>query len=111
MSRMEACLERHDASGVIHASATIFETMAKDILQEESIQNRSFGGFIDKFNKESRLPENIKLIVKEVFSLRNTSPLSGHGSTKPEEISIEDAISLAALTKAIVEIEYRARKI
>jgi hypothetical protein len=109
--RMETCLERDDNSGVIHASASIFETMAKDIIEDQKIQEKTLGSFIEKFNKESKLPDNVKNFVKEMYSLRNTSPLSGHGSIKPEEVSKEDAIVLVAMTKAVVEIEYRARKI
>lgn len=108
IDRMEVCLEEEDYSGVLHASASVFETMAKDIIDSEAIENQTLGGFIAKFNKESSLPDNLKAIVKEVYNLRNTTPISGHGSTKSSQISFDDALVIVALTKAIVEIEYRA---
>ncbi|MFW8602500.1 hypothetical protein ACOHYD_13610 [Desulfobacterota bacterium M19] len=111
IKRMEICLENKDCSGVIHASANIFETMAKDIIDSGNIENQTLGSFIGKFNNESKLPENFKTVVKEIYLLRNKSPISGHGSTKPSQVSMEDAIVIAALTKSIVEIEYRARTI
>lgn len=111
IARMEQCLENNDATGVLHAAANILETAAKDILKSDNIANQTLGGFIEKYKKESSLPNEIKDIVGKIYSLRNTMPLSGHGSTKSPNINMQDAIVIAATTKFIIEIEYRTKKI
>jgi hypothetical protein len=111
MGRMEQCLEKNDPPGVLHAAANILETMAKDIINSESIERQTLGSFIEKYNRESTLPEEIKGIVGNIYSLRNIMPLSGHGSTNVPNMNIYDAIVLSAATKFIVEIEYRTRKL
>lgn len=111
VGRMENCLENNDPSGVLHAASNILETLAKDVLCDDNLVNQTLGGFIDKYKKESSLPENIKEVVGQIYKLRNTMPLSGHGSTSIPTISMIDAIIIAATTKFIVEIEYRTKKI
>lgn len=111
IGRMEQCLENNDPTGVLHAAANILETTAKDIIKSDSIDNQTLGGFIDKYKKESSLPNEIKDIVGKIYSLRNTMPLSGHGSTKSPSLNMQDAIVIAATTKFIVEIEYRTKKV
>lgn len=111
IGRMEQCLENNDPAGVLHAAANILETTAKDIVKSDSIDNQTLGGFIDKYKKESSLPNEIKDVVGKIYSLRNTMPLSGHGSTKSPSLNMQDAIVIAATTKFIVEIEYRTKKV
>lgn len=111
IGRMEQCLENSDPSGVLHAAANILETVAKDIIKSDSIENQTLGGFVKKYEKESSLPDEIKSVVGEIYKIRNTMPLSGHGSTGAPNMTMHDAIVIAAATKFIVEIEYRANKI
>lgn len=111
IGRMEQCLEKNDPTGVLHAAANILETTAKDIIKSDSIKNQSLGGFIDKYELESSLPEEIKSVVGKIYRLRNTMPLSGHGSTQAPNITMQDAVVIAAATKFIVEVEYRMARI
>lgn len=111
IGRMERCLENSDPSGVLHAAANILETTAKDIIKDDNIENKTLGGFINKYKKESNLPNEIKDVVETIYKLRNTMPLSGHGSTATPNMNMHDAIVIAAATKFIVEIEYRAKEI
>ncbi|MBA6101717.1 hypothetical protein [Pseudomonas monteilii] len=111
IGRMEQCLEKNDPAGVLHAAANILETTAKDIIKSDSVNNQTLGSFIDKYTNESSLPENIKSVVGKIYSLRNTMPLSGHGSTQAPSITMQDAVVIAAATKFIVEVEYRMAKI
>lgn len=110
INRMEQCLENQDPSGALHAAANILETMAKDILGSDNLLNETLGSFIEKYRKESLMPEEIKNVVGSIYKLRNQMPLSGHGHTKAPNINMHDAIVIAATTKFIVEIEYRLRK-
>ncbi|MFJ3120437.1 hypothetical protein ACIPI6_28270 [Pseudomonas protegens] len=111
IGRMEQCIEKNDPAGVLHAAANILETTAKDIIKSESINNQTLGSFIGKYEKESSLPEEIKSVVGKIYGLRNTMPLSGHGSTRAPSITMKDAIVIAAATKFIVEVEYRMARI
>lgn len=111
IDRMEHCLEMSDQAGVLHAAATILETMAKDVLNSDSIQDQTLGGFVEKYKKESNLPDNIKSVVEYIYKLRNITPLSGHGSTNAPNITMQDAVIIAAATKFIVEVEYRVKKL
>ncbi|MEX1199687.1 MAG: hypothetical protein WEB02_02755 [Methylophaga sp.] len=109
IGRMEKCLESNDPSGALHAASNILETMAKDVLGDERLANQTLGSFIDKYKKESSLPEEIKNVVGNIYNLRNKMPLSGHGSTTEPTVNMQDAIVIAAATKFIVEIEYRTK--
>lgn len=111
IGRMENCLENNDPSGVLHAASNILETMAKDVLGDDNLANQTLGSFIEKYKKESSLPEEIKNVVGNIYNLRNKMPLSGHGSTTEPNITMKDAIVVAAATKFVVEIEYRTKKI
>jgi len=111
IGRMEQCLEKNDPAGVLHAAANVLETTAKDIIKSDSIKNQTLGGFIDKYEQESSLPEEIKSVVGKIYRLRNTMPLSGHGSIQAPSITMQDAVVIAAATKFIVEVEYRMARI
>lgn len=110
IGRIEQCLENNDPAGVLHAAANILETMAKDIINSDSIDSQTLGSFIEKYKKESLLPNEIKDVVDKIYKLRSVMPLSGHGSTKPPSINMHDAIVITAATKFIVEVEYRTKK-
>lgn len=111
IGRMEKCLESNDPSGVLHAASNILETMAKDVLGDEKLATQTLGDFIKKYEREPSLPNEVKNVVGAIYNLRNTMPLSGHGSTNEPNINMQDAIVIAAATKFVVEIEYRTKKI
>lgn len=111
IGRMEKCLENMDPSGALHAASNILETMAKDILGGGNLTNQTLGSFIEKYKKESSLPEEIKNVVGIIYNLRSKIPLSGHGSINEPNIEMQDAVVISAATKFIVEIEYRTKKI
>lgn len=110
LNRMEDDLKREDYAGVLHTSASIFETLGKEIVGISSIQNQTLGSFFEKYRKESRLPEPILDYIQNIYNRRNITPLAGHGSTKSPNISKEEAIILSEMTKAFVKIEYQLRK-
>ncbi len=109
VKRMDDSLDRDDFSGVLHASASIFETMAKDIVASPSVQDQTLGSFFDRYRKDSSLPIEVLDYVKSVYDARSTTPLAGHGHTQPSSITIEEAVVLAEMTKAFVKIEYTLR--
>ena len=105
VSRMEAALEQNDTAGVLHASASIFETLAKDVVGKQTIQNKTLSSFFDAYRQDSCLPAAILDYILAVYKDRNTEPLAGHGSTQPPSITTSEAVVLAELTKAIIRIE------
>ncbi len=109
-SRMDDALKRDDYAGVLHASAVIFETMAKDIVGISTVQNKTLKSFFDRYRKDSLVPGEILDFILNVYDSRSTEPLAGHGSTKEPEISKETAIVLSEMTKAFVRIEYTLHK-
>lgn len=111
IARMEVCLERNDFPGVLHASANVLETLAKDILNDPVLGDKTLGSFLQKYEKESELPEEIKKVAGTIYRLRNETPTAGHGSLKESNISMYDAIVISAATKFIVEVECRSRAI
>lgn len=111
IQRMDNCLDDNDPAGALHAASNILETMAKDITQNSKTANKPLGRFFDEFRNASKLPENLINAVKDIYVLRNKLPTVGHGSLKKQELTMVEAIGISAMTKAILEIEYRSRSI
>jgi hypothetical protein len=109
VKRMEKAFTDSDFPLVLHSSASIFETMAKDIIGLEAIQDETLGSFFKRFEKDSSLPKEFLAYILATYKDRSTEPLSGHGSTKIPKINKEQAISIKELTKAFIRIEYTLR--
>jgi hypothetical protein len=109
LERMETALGREDYAGVLHASATILETLAKDVVGTTAVQDQTLGSFFERYRRDSLLPAPILDYVKDIYDARSITPLAAHGSIASPSITKEKATSLAAITRAIVEIEYRLR--
>lgn len=107
IARLDRELEARDFSAVLHCSATVFETVAKDVVGIPSIAEQTLGGFFDRYRKDSSLPESILDFILDVYQRRNTVPLAGHGHLAEPEISHKEAELLVALTKAFVTFETR----
>lgn len=110
VNRMDTLLESDDPTGVLQTSASIFETLAKDIIGSPSIENKTLGSFFDRYRKQSNLPEPILNYILEIYNARSTTPLAGHGQTTTPSVSKSEAIMIAAMTKAFVKIEYQLRR-
>lgn len=104
---MEAALQRKDYSEVLHASASVFETLAKDIVGTSNVQNQTLKSFFERYKKNSLLPQEFLDLILSLYDLRNTTPLAGHGSTQVPNVARETAIAVCEMTKAFVEIEYK----
>lgn len=110
VDRMDSNLERDDYAGVLHCSASIFETMAKDIVGIPAVQNQTLKSFFDRYRKDSALPEGILDYIISIYQERNVMPLAGHGSTQTPTITKQEATALAEITKAFVNIEYKLQR-
>lgn len=106
LKRMESAIQNNDAPCVLHASASIFETIAKNIIDIDSIQNKSLGVFFERYQKNSILPKEITNYILSIYQRRNREPLAAHGSTLQPEITMQEAIIIAELTKAFLRIEF-----
>lgn len=105
INRMDTLNEQEDYSGALLASASIFETLAKQIVDLETVQDESLGGFFERYRNDSNLPEAVVDYIEEIFQRRNTEPTAGHGHLEEPEITREDSILLAEMTKAFVRAE------
>lgn len=105
IQRMENGLSNEDYSGVLHASASVFETLAKDVYSSETVENQTLGGIFQGYRNRSNLPESILDYILEIYNKRNAEPLAGHGSTLPSSIERQEAIVLTEMTKAFVRLE------
>lgn len=111
IERMNDAWSRNDYAGLLHASASIFETMAKDVVQNPAVENQPLGGFFDLYRKRSALPQDSLDRVLETYRLRNLTPLAGHGGTSPPQISREQAKDIMRITRDVVRTEYAARAV
>ncbi len=107
IDRMETALEAKDYAAVLHASASVFETIAKQVVGITAVQDQTLKSFFERYAKDSNLPKELQDRVIATYEARNKTPLAGHGSLKTPNITRQDAITLSELTKAIVRIEYR----
>lgn len=105
VERMERSLKAGDHAAVLHASASIFETLAKDVMADPSVENKSLGQIFDRYKHESKLSPELLNYIQSIFRSRSTEPLAGHGSTLESNVSAADATILSEMTKAIVRCE------
>lgn len=107
IDRLEKAYQNKDYTLLIATSGSIFETLAKDVLQDPSLIKQSLGWFFDRYRKSSSLPSTILDYMKAIFDSRNTTPTAGHGSTATvPTISDIEARLLIELTKTFVRSEY-----
>lgn len=105
INRMEEAFDNEDYSGVLPASASAFETLAKIVLHSSSIVSSALGNIIDGYKRGSKLPGFLLDHIKGIYDRRNSKPLAGHGSTLPSTVSKDDATILLEFTKTCVRIE------
>ena len=105
VNRMDVAYEQNDFSGVLHSSASIFETMAKEIIGIETIQDKTLKSFFDRYRTDSNLPTEVLDYILATYDKRNTTSLAGHGSLTIPNISKEESIIIIEMTKAFVRIE------
>lgn len=110
VARMDSALENEDFAGVLHASASIFETLAKEIVGLPSVGNQTLKAFFERYKKDSYLPGELQNKIIKIYEMRNKTPLAGHGSTEEPQIDNTQAITLSEMTKAFIKIEYKLRR-
>lgn len=110
INRTENLLYNNDFAGVLHSCASIIETIAKDVLKNNTnINNKSLGSFMNMYKNKSNLSADIFESVKKIYEKRNKEPLSGHGSVTNSSISREEALIVFEVTKMIINIEFNTR--
>lgn len=107
VQRMETAYEQGDFSAVLHAGASVFETLAKLVINNTKVENETLGGIFQGYRKRSNLPDAVLDYIKETYDRRNTEPLAGHGATTPPDISGEEAAVLIEMTRMVVKLERR----
>lgn len=107
IKRMDTLLANDDPAGVLHTSASIFETLAKNVVHDKAVQDQTLGAFFDRYRRESELPDEILNYIHATYKRRNTEPVAGHGSTKAPTYTMKEAKALVDLTKTFLRIEKR----
>ncbi len=105
--RMDRAFDDKDYPGVLHASASIFETLAKIVFANPNVENEPLGAFFNGYRNRSALPAPLLDYILEIYKRRNTEPLAGHGSTTPPTVSAKEATTLIEMTKMCVRLERR----
>ncbi|KCZ53200.1 hypothetical protein HY29_17450 [Hyphomonas beringensis] len=105
VERMDRAMQDRDWSLVLHTSASIFETVAKQVVSEPTIQNKSLGGWFSLYRKRSTLAAPLLDTIEAIFKRRNIEPLAGHGSASDPSITEEEAVQVRELTIAFVRLE------
>ena len=111
VKRMDDALIRGDYASVIHTSASIFETMAKDIVGVPTVQNQTLKSFFSRYRIDSHLPPALLDYIIGVYDSRNSIPLAGHGSTQNPNLNRDEAVTICEITKAIVRAEYKLHRL
>lgn len=105
VARMERDLDAKDYSAVVHCSASIFETLAKDVVPVVTVNTQTLASFFDRYRKDSYLPEPVLDYILAIYNSRNTEPLAGHGQLETPSVTKEEAVILAHMTMAFLQIE------
>jgi hypothetical protein len=106
-ARMEAAFDSKDYAAVLHTSATIFETLAKLVFSNPTVEGQTLGGIFEGYRERSGLPDAVLDFVLETYQRRNVEPLAGHGATRAPVITAKEAVTLIEMTKMSVRLERR----
>ncbi len=106
-ARMNAAFDQKDYAGVLHASASIFETLAKLVFDKPDVENQTLAALFEGYRKRSELPDPLLDYILETYKRRNVEPLAGHGATQAPTVSATDAAVLVEMTKMCVRLERR----
>lgn len=107
IERMDTAFGQKDYAGVLHASANVFETLAKLVFNNPNVENQTLAAMFDGYRKRSELPAPLLDYILETYQRRNSEPLAGHGATKPPTVSATEASILVEMTKMCVRLERR----
>ena len=107
VERMETVFGKKDYAGVLHASATVFETLAKLVFDNPAVEDQTLAAMFDGYRKRSGLPEPLLDYILTTYRRRNSEPLAGHGATKAPSVTAQDAATLVEMTKMCVRLERR----
>lgn len=105
LKRLDVLLESQDGPGVLHTSATIFETLAKDVVANPKVANETLGGFIEQYRKKSKLDSPILDYILKIYKQRNSEPLASHGHLSEPTITLLEATILRDFTRTVVKVE------
>ncbi|MBP3688015.1 MAG: hypothetical protein J6J35_06615 [Alphaproteobacteria bacterium] len=110
LDRAENCLNRDDGAGVLHATASIFEALAKNVFATPTVQNQTLKSFFEGYRNRSHLPEEMLNYIISVYDCRNNTPNAGHGCLEfSSEISKDEMVAMIELAKAAIHIEDKCR--
>lgn len=69
VKRMDIALSNDDYSAVLHASASVLETLAKLVVGRSTVESKPLGSFFERYRKDSSLPSPLIDYVLEITSV------------------------------------------
>tara|TARA_R110000868_G_scaffold117600_10_gene312329 strand:+ start:361 stop:1230 length:870 start_codon:yes stop_codon:yes gene_type:complete len=108
-NRMDAAFKAKDFSLVLSQAASVFELVAKDVIDDTKYDGKTFHSLLKKYKEVSGLPEAAVDYMNKVYIERGRTPLAAHGSRLDvPKMNEKDALTLIEITKAFVRIEYKS---
>ncbi len=108
-NRMDAAFKAKDFTLVLSQAASVFELVAKDVIDDKKYDGKTFHSLLKKYKEVSGLPEAAVDYMNKVYIERGRTPLAAHGSRLDvPKMSEKDALTLIEITKAFVKIEYKS---
>lgn len=105
VDRMDRSIQYEDYPNALSASASIIETISKELLSDKQVSDKPFGSYAEAYAKRTGLPEPVTGWMRQIYTRRNHEPLAGHGHTAPPTISEKEAVVIAEFTKAFIRVE------
>jgi hypothetical protein len=105
VERMDRALQDKDWSLVLHTGASIFETVAKEVVPNPNVQQKSLGSWFSAYRNHSHLAAPMLDAAEAIFQRRNVEPLAGHGSVEIPGVTEAEAIQIRELSIAFVRME------
>jgi hypothetical protein len=105
VERMDRAMQDRDWPLVLHTAASLFETVAKQVVPNPNVQNQSLGSWFSLYRKHSKLAVPLLDTIEDIFKRRNIEPLAGHGSVSDPSITEDEAIQARLLTIVLLRLE------
>lgn len=97
-----------DYAGVLHSCASLFETMAKQIIGDLNLNHKTLGKILKIYSKHSHLKSKELNHISEIYTKRNKEHLAGHGGLNKPNVSRKEAEEIMEATCTYVRAEYSA---
>lgn len=104
-NRIESAMERADYAEVLHASASIFETIMRDVMNIPGNKMTFDSMMKNGFKEKSGLPEWVTDQMNKIYIDRGRKPIAAHGAVEEPGLTRRDAMEIVEFTKMVVKMQ------